>query len=364
MKRLHFLCALWVLVLAVATPAAGADWQWPSRDGREKKSVGTEWSWQRLGFHSEDVGFFDNREVHSPYQRSQTLFGSRMGAELSVGSKTSSLNAGYYVIDEFGRDGLTDHGFTLFFHYQDKDGISGAFGSFPRRLLKRELPSVFVSDSLLYFTPNLNGALIQYESRNGFVELYCDWLSRQSLQQREIFEIVSDGETELLRDHSPHSLKAAYNARLTHFSVRSGHQGDFVYDKLMVNPYLEATFRWNGLIEALRINGGYMLSLNRDRGDNVWKAPMGFLGDASLDIWRFELRNRLYVGNPLMSDFETYGRLLHRGDPYYRSGMYDRTDVSFRLLNKQRVQCSATASFHATEGTLDYSQLIHCRIVL
>lgn len=35
----------------------------------------------RLVFDINNHNFFDNREVRSPYQRSQTLFGSQLGAE-------------------------------------------------------------------------------------------------------------------------------------------------------------------------------------------------------------------------------------------------------------------------------------------
>ena len=78
-----------------------------------------------------------------------------------------------------------------------------------------------------------------------------------------------------------------------------------------------------------------MLSLNRDRNDMVWKTPVGFLGDVRLCKWRIELRNRLYVGTPQFSDYELYGSQLHRGDPYYRSSFYNRTDVSFNLLKRE-----------------------------
>ena len=48
---------------------------------------GDEQSWYKSlnpVFGVSDNSFFDNREVHSPYQRSQTLFGSQLGVEAGL----------------------------------------------------------------------------------------------------------------------------------------------------------------------------------------------------------------------------------------------------------------------------------------
>ena len=324
-------------------------------------------------FHVENFGFFDNREVHSPYQFSGTYFGTRLGADWGLQFGNSSVAAGGYVIKDFGQQGLTASDWTLYYRYQG-GRFSGAFGSFPRSLLFRELPDVFVDEVIRYYTPNLGGALFQIHSQNGFAELYCDWLSRQSYTEREIFEIVSDGEW-----HAAPPLALGYNARLTHFSVRKGTTPDRVYDKLMLNPY--ATFRHGLGKGGFSLTAGPMASLNRDRNDKVWKTPIGFLGDARLGLPLFrngtaiELRDRLYAGQPLMSDYEFYGTPLHRGDPYYRSPFYNRTDISLILLHKgfddsfsthihrPSIDCRITASFHYTENALDYSQQIHVRLL-
>ena len=329
-------------------------------------------------FHVENFGFFDNREVHSPYQFSGTYFGTRLGADGGFQFGNSSVAAGGYVIKDFGQRGLSASDWTLYYRYQG-DRFSGAFGSFPRSLLFRELPDVFVDEVLRYYTPNLSGALFQmktyrYGVPNGFVELYCDWLSRQSYTEREIFEIVSDGEW-----HAALPLTFGYNARLTHFSVRKGTTPDRVYDKLMLNPY--TTFHHGLGKGGFSLTAGLMASLNRDRNDKVWKTPIGFLSDARLGLPLFrngtaiELRDRLYAGQPLMSDYELYGTLLHRGDPYYRSSFYNRTDISLILLHKgfddsfsthiywPSIDCRITASFHYTESILDYSQQIRVRLL-
>lgn len=357
-------------------------------------------------FHVENFGFFDNREVHSPYQFSGTYFGTRLGADGGFQFGNSSVAAGGYVIKDFGQRGLSASDWTLYYRYQG-DRFSGAFGSFPRSLLFRELPDVFVDEVIRYYTPNLSGALFQmktyrYGVPNGYVELYCDWLSRQSYTEREIFEIVSDGEWqfEQLEYYRPHRKWSAgaitstggvehgmgalgYNARLTHFSVRKGVTPDRVYDKLMLNPY--ATIRYPFFPIREQANGiftlstGLMTSFNRDRTDKVWKIPVGWFYDASCFFPLFrtganmELRHRAYMGKPLMSDYDHYGAQLHRGDPYYRSSEYQRLDASLILVHSDGshpaprsqspyyVDCRVTASLHLLKHYIDYSQQIHVR---
>ena len=302
-----------------------------------------------------NYSFFDNREVHTPYQRSQTLFGSRLGAEAGVQFGPNAIIAGAQVIKDFGDGGITGGDFTFYYHY-GQGPVSGAFGSFPRERLCRELPDVFVYDSIRYYTPVLHGALIQYTGEYGYAEFYCNWLNRQGVGEREIFELVTDGRF---------GYKGCYlgwNVQLTHFSVPRPANGLKVYDKLMVNPHAGYESTDHCWADALSLEAGLLLSLNRDRNDMLWHAPMGFLGDARVRKGRFELRDRLYAGNPQFTHYEVYGARLHRGDPYYRSSLYNRTDLSFYLLDRVGVQCYATASFHYTEGGIDNSQQLILRI--
>ena len=313
----------------------------------------------RIVYEVDNFNFFDNREVRTPYQQSQTLFGSRLGAGVGIQFDESTIMIGATGVKNFGESGIAHKDLTFYYYYEDEH-ISGAFGAFPRKKLKRDLPDIFVYDSIRYYSPTLYGAMIQYTSRYGYAEFYCNWLNKQDVNEREIFEIVTDGRF----GHKGYYV--GWNVQLLHFSVPRPANGLKVYDKLMLNPHIGFERSNMKHIDALSIEGGLMLSLNRDRNDMLWKSPMGFLGDVLLRKWRFEIRDRIYAGNPQFSDYERYGNELHRGDPYYRSSLYNRTDVSFYLLNKQlskiHVQCLMTASFHYTEKNLDNSQLITLKV--
>lgn len=343
-RRRYLLLTL--LLLLMGTPILRA------QQGGNSQALPTEKATLIWGVNN--YNFFDNREVHTPYQRSQTLFGARLGAEVGVQLGPNALIAGGQVIKDFGTNGIASGDFTFYYHYE-QGHISGAFGSFPRERLRRELPDVFVCDSIRYYTPVLHGALIQYTGEYGYAEFYCNWLNKQGMGQREIFELVTDGRF----GHKGYYM--GWNVQLTHFSVPRPATGLKVYDKLMLHPhvgYENSRLHW---ADAISLEAGLLLSLNRDRNDMLWHAPMGFLGDVKLRKGRFELRDRLYAGNPQFTHYEVYGAQLHRGDPYYRSRLYNRTDFSFYLLNRVNVQCYATASFHYTEGAIDNSQLLILR---
>ena len=340
MKRYLFLCALLGLSFSMSSQELDAH-----KLANEASVV----------WNVENFNFFDNREVRSPYQRSQTLFGSRLGAEVGLQFDASTIMIGATGVRDFGQLGLVHKDLTFYYHYEEGH-MSGAFGSFPRTQLKRELPDIFLYDSVRYYSPTLHGALIQYTNAHGYAELYCNWISKQGVGQREVFEIVSDGRFGY-RDYY-----IGWNAQLLHYSVPRPAAGLKVYDKLMLNPHIGMQCTDFGWFDAFSIEGGLMLSLNRDRRDMLWHSPMGFLGDLRLTKWRFELRNRLYAGNPQYTHYEDFGAPLFRGDPYYRSSLYDRTDVCFYLLNKPYVQCYVGAALHYTEGSLDNSQQVILRL--
>lgn len=308
-------------------------------------------------FGVDNLSFFDNREVKSRYQHSQTIFGSRLGGEVGIEFGPNQILIGALGIKDFGEKEWVKDAFTFYYHYE-KGHFSGAFGLFPRQRLKAELPDIFLYDSLRYYSPTINGGLIQYTTNHGYAEIYCNWLSKQGNNKREIFEIVSDGQ------FYHKGFYGGWNFQLLHYALPSNDTDEHIYDKIMFNPYIGFETNKVGWFDALILNVGAVLSFNRDRGNMKWKYPVGFLGNVKLRKWRFELHNQLYAGEQQFTDYDQHGVSLHRGDPYFQSDLYNRTDFSFYLLNKDYIQCRATASMHFTEGEMDNSQQIILRIAL
>ena len=59
-----------------------------------------------LAYDVRDYSFFDNREVRTPYQRSQTLFGTCLMGEVGVEWDAHAVMVGGYGIKDFGYHGI------------------------------------------------------------------------------------------------------------------------------------------------------------------------------------------------------------------------------------------------------------------
>lgn len=321
-----------------------------SAAGQEEKKA-------QVVFGVDYFSFFDNREVKSPYQKSQTIFGSRLVGEVGIQFGPNQIMVGGLGIKDFGEHDWVKSALTYYYHYEDGH-FSGAFGLFPRQRLKGELPDIFIYDSLRYYSPTINGALIQYTNHHGYAEMYCNWISKQGYNKREVFEIVSDGR------FGHKGFFGGWNFQLLHYALPSNTTNEHIYDKIMLNPFVGFETNRVEWLDALTLNAGAVLSFNRDRTDMVWRYPLGFMGEIKLRKWRFELHDQLYTGEHQYQGYEKHGSSLFRGDPYYRSNFYNRTNVTFYLLSKDYIQCRATASMHFTEGEIDNSQQIILNIVL
>lgn len=130
--------------------------------------------------------FFDNREYKSEINWPQTLFGARIAPELGIRwQQRHSLMMGVDLLANFGTKPFqTDN--EIFGYYQyDGPKFKAWAGVIPRRKTIGDYPSVFFSDSVRYYDPNLTGLLLQYSGGRGYVEFGCDWNSMLSTDKRE-----------------------------------------------------------------------------------------------------------------------------------------------------------------------------------
>ena len=112
-----------------------------------------------------DVDFvmnFDNREIHNPYEDSQTLFGIRLTPTIGLGFNdsiggTHKLMAGVSYVQPFGakwRDCTVTP--TVFYQFGVK-GFRLNFGFVPYDFMTEPLPDYLRSDSLAFAYPNIQG---------------------------------------------------------------------------------------------------------------------------------------------------------------------------------------------------------------
>lgn len=306
-----------------------------------------------LDFYS----FFDNREYKAPYQNDQTFFGTRLSPEIGIGLKDHhQFKIGVSWLSEFGseiKDSKVD--MTVYYRY-NSDKIKASFGSFPRRQLIQEFPAAMMYDSLLYFCPNINGALFQHISSKGHVEAYIDWKSKQTDLKREVFSIATNGQY-----HWGYGF-AGWFVTLNHFARTNNPEDDTrVMDNIMANPFVGVDLSSLLFLNSFKLKTGMLVSANRDRGDNIWHRPAGFLGELTAE-WRFlGLQNTLYVGGNQLTFYKQFGAALHNGDPFYQADLYNRLDLYGYFWRNKHVACKASVNFHFAGGKMQTQQQLLVR---
>lgn len=320
---------------------------------------------QKFVYDIDYLFYFDNREFHSPLSNSQTLMAMRLSPEIGILLNDSAkgehrLMAGVHYWQPLSNQ-FRDAKFmpTIYYRYQNK-GLKLHFGTVPFIKMAEPLSELYLSDSLSYLNPNIQGALIQYTFKAGYIEMQCDWRGLQSKSQREAFRLIFKGK---------YQYKLLYLggiATLNHLAnnsdpvVREG-----VCDFALANPYIGLNFSNIIPMDSLTLQAGFQYSLSRDRTAGTTIEAFGIDADIFLK-WKFlGFRNHFYYGQNLFPLYKKYGSLLYQGDPHFQSSLYNRTDFMFFILQKSFVQTYFSWRLLFIKGyRLEHQQLLTLRFNL
>lgn len=314
---------------------------------------------QNLLWNVDMTGFFDNREYKSPYQTSQTFFGTQLAPEIGLGidNDRHRIMAGGSWVQSFGSP-LKDSKFnpTVYYEFNNHNGFSMNIGAFSRTHLIESLPSVMLYDSLTYFRPNIEGVLFQYQKEKGYGQIYIDWRRKQTEHDREAFLVAASGRW------TPGIFFAGGHAMMNHLARPKNSPEDIsVVDDIFVNPYVGVNLGKALQLDSFSLQAGYIVSMERIRGNGEWHRPQGFLAQLSME-WRFlGLCNTLYIGENQQPFYPLFGSLLNQGDPFYQSPRYNRTDVYAYLFRNRWVNCFFSLNFHYTKENFDSQQQLILR---
>ena len=276
-------------------------------------------------------GIGDNREFTQPFAYPQTIMGSRGAFEVGVDIDNHQLRGGLSHLLEFGSDiDAQKPKLTLYYQFQDEDK-EFAFGAFPRKD-KIDFPLAMLTDTLLYYRPNIEGLFgeIRWDwgHQNGFV----DWVGRQTETQREQFMAGFSGEifhknlflqNYLLMFHNAHTL---YNNPPLHIE-------DFMGFALQAGIRTKENSTVDGYFKAGILNSTY-----RERG-----VTDGY--DVSTTLFT-ELQGR-YKNIGIKSVLNMGGgHKFMYGDPYYRADDYWRTDLIWYFINHKNIKGKFNYSLH------------------
>lgn len=324
----------------------------------------TEWcSAQKFIYDVDFLTNFDNREYHSVYQSSQTIFGIRLSPSVGV-EFTDSLGGvhrfvgGLNYVQPFGATWNHLSVSPIAYYRFDIKGFTAALGFIPYGNLKRSLPSFLMSDSLVYAYPNIQGALFQYESRWGYAEAFCDWRGMMSRERREAFRIIIDG-----RFRYEWFFFGGY-AQLNHLAnrldVKTG-----VCDDACVNPFVGIDFSRRTPLDSLEFSAGYLFGYQRDRKVSDLRLCHGLTAEFFLKWKMLAVGNTLYYGDNQMPFYGTYGSELNQGEPWYQAPLYNKTNFRLYLVQRPYVNCWLEWDLHYTwHEKLSNQQRVVCRFNL
>ena len=300
--------------------------------------------------------YFDNREYRSPYQTARTLFAFRLSPEIGVGltdvhGGSHRLMAGVHYTQPLGA-GWKQVRFspTAYYDY-DYRGFSVALGAIPFTHRIEVLPGWLQYDSIAYARPNIQGALMSYSSRWGFAEFMCDWRGAQLPEQREMFRLVLNGEFRWKWLTAGGYFTLNHKANYAPPTPREG-----VCDDIFIHPRVGVNLSGYVPLDSLALRTGYIVGIQNHRDAHLSQIPQGVLVELFLN-WRFlGLRNVFYYGANMLPYYAEFGADLHQGDPFYQSGLYNRTDVFAYLYRNNFVNCCFSWNLHYDGHHLQHQQ--------
>lgn len=308
---------------------------------------------------------FENREGgNDDFTPDQTIAFTRLAPEVGI----SMLNGehvlkGGVVWYQPMVDDLSGYKVlpTLYYRYSNSDGWHVSAGLMPRSLMVERMPRYLWSDSLAYCQPNLRGVMAQLTKPSGYAELALDWRQMQTAQQREAFTAMLNADWRLAGP-----LRLGGHLQYSHLAKSRDHddESQHVNDDLVINPMLSLDFSHRTPLDSLRLSAGAIITMERDRGEECWRRPAGFVATATARWKWLQLDETFYAGKELMPLYPVYGSQLNLGDPYYHNKTYSRTDLTFHVVNNRFVDLNVTLMFHATDKVTGFWQQATCRFYI
>ncbi|GAB3924973.1 hypothetical protein [Mucilaginibacter myungsuensis] len=303
---------------------------------------------QSVDVHFNGLGYLDNREYKEFVPRSRTYSGTRVA--LDFGLNLDSVNR--FVV---GVNGLREFGAKPFFgkidpvFYYEHHSTNWQFnaGAFPRENLVSDFPRALMNDTLRYFRPNVEGLLARYKNEHFTETFFIDWLSRQTMTDREQFIFGASGK------YTP-KLEGSFYVKHYFFLLHDAGAEvllptDHINDNGGAQIRLGMDFsRKQTIFDSLTVEAGGMMSLERSRGFDGFRTPKGIVASVYLNYHRFALYDEFYKGE---------GHNIVYGDSYFSKKTYNRVDIMYTPLLFKNIKGQFIFSFHQTpEGTSSSQQ--------
>ncbi len=276
-------------------------------------------------------GIGDNREFEGPIATPQTIMGSRGAFEIGVDIDNHQLRGGLSQLLEFGSDiDAQKPKLTLYYQFQD-DQKEFAFGAFPRRD-KINFPLAMLTDTLLYYRPNIEGMFGEVKWDWGHQNGFVDWVGRQTEVQREQFMAGMSGEIFHKNLFFQNYVLMFHNAHVKNHP-EDQHIQDYMGWAFQAGIRTPENTPFQGDLKA-----GILSSMFRERS-----ITDGFVIATSL----FSEVNARYKNLGIKSTLSTGGsHHFIYGDSHYRAKDYWRTDLIWYFINHKNIKGKFNISMH------------------
>jgi hypothetical protein len=309
-----------------------------------------------IGDFNADV-FFDNREYMNFSETTpETIFGLRLAPTIGISLDSVHIfKIGVNPLFEFGsRKRVGDIAPIAYYQFHkkvlnEKLQIDFLFGMFARTPWLDENPRFLLNDTLQYYKPNIEGALLRLAyGKKSYFSVWTDWTLRQTDRDREKFLSGITGKQYVKDFFLGYALTLFHNAR------EGKPQPDDAYIQDDYGHYLNIGFEkkdW-GKLKLFHISTGHALSAFKDRGtDEKFHISHGLLSNVAVHYWHVKLIGTHYwANNPA---------ILRWGDKFYQATQYGRVDLQ-GLMNSQKwnVHFMLGFSLHFTKYGIDHTQYV------
>jgi hypothetical protein len=306
---------------------------------------GQEILWQ-TGF----LGFFDNREYFNSYTQPQTMYGARGFGSIGLAiNDHQQISAGIDFLFEFGGRVYSENIKPILYFSHNTEHAKLYLGAFPRiELIK--MPNFLLSDTMLYYRPNIEGTFIEFSTGWGFQNIWLDWTSRQTDTDRETFLLGGSG-----------GFNAGYffyrhDFLMYHYAGPAiALPNDHIRDNGGLNVRIGLDLASKTRLDTFRISTGYAFSYDRLRNIYNTRFYSGGLSEIIIQYRGIGIHTILSYGQ---------GQVQLLGEGIYKAAFYDRSDFYWCFFRDQNLKGRAEFSVHFVPGSVNFSQRLVVTMVI
>lgn len=305
--------------------------------------------------------WIDNREMQSPYLKSQTFLNTSIFLEGGFRFDTlHRIKFGVNYHKDFGaRKDWKNFSPIIYYQFQ-RSGDDLCFGIFNRNKL-RKYPTALINDSLNTYRPYIEGLVYEKSGKIFKQNLWIDWTSMitsKDPEDREAFLTGFSGEF-LFNAFYFNYYFLYYHLAHSNLHPENEHVED--YGGLTVT--IGKGIKDFGFIDSLDISFEGLLSYDRERFvDQSWHTPFGLSLKAYLLLspkWAFN--TQYYRG--LWKDDEGWHNIL-MGDQVYNAPDFGLIEVIFLPFNNEHISSELKIALYFVDGTLDSRQIFQVNVNL